>query len=511
MKKFEDARLLPHVDIGSISFKHVSDDFYDGIIISDTEGKIVYMNNTQAKIDALDRFYALGKRVTELYRVDEGQSPMMTCIRTQKPIENLACYYRTHLGKVVNSIHNVFPLFLENQFVGVICYIRDYSIIEQMYDSVAKGQLYKIDNIATLPQPKKKLANGTRFRFEDIIGNNSEFLRAKEIARLSSQSPSPVMLFGETGTGKELFAQSIHNHGPRKNKQFVAVNCTAIPENLLEGTLFGTSRGAFTGSIDKPGLFELANGGTLLLDEVNSMAIGLQAKLLRALQERKVRRVGSLEEKEIDLKIISSVNTDPHWAIESGSMRSDLLYRLAVVFIRIPPLRERKDDLTLLINHFLTKCNQALGKNIHEVSEKVLDIFRLYQWPGNTRELEHVIEGAINLVNDHEAMDIQHLSTHITKWSYKAGQIDELPLKAGLEGESYRSTNFDPTNISSISRNKLENTRPEKSQSEIKAIQRALEAAHGSATKASKILGISPQLLNYRMKKYRIDRKIFAD
>lgn len=515
MKKHEENKIFSGVDSGNISFIPVLDDFYDGVIISDVEGKVVYFNNTQARIDDIDRSYAVGKKVQDLYQLDGGLSPMMTCLRTKKPIENVACFYRTRLGKVVNSIHNVFPLFAEHQLIGAICFIRDYSIIERTFDTVEKGQRLNLETYgpASRPHLKHKQTNGTRFNFADIIGNNPEFLRAVEAARLASQSPSPVMLFGETGTGKELFAQAIHNHSSRKNRRFVAVNCTAIPENLLEGTLFGTSKGAFTGAIDKAGLFELANTGTLFLDEINSMAIGLQAKLLRTLQERKVRRVGALEEKEIDLKIISSINTEPHRAIETGNMRPDLLYRLAVVFIRIPPLRDRMDDLIVLINHFVAKCNQALGKGITDVSPAVLEAFQNYRWPGNTRELEHVIEGAMNLATTRDIIDIPHLSVHVSGFPAEETSSDSGPKTAFNDAKSRMQSIIVSRSPDSLARDKMELKMSELSLPEIhvlheiESIQSALTAAAGIATQAAKTLGISPQLLTYKMKKYSIDRK----
>lgn len=221
----------------------------------------------------------------------------MTCLRTGKTIRNLACYYRTHLGRVVNSVHNVYPVTANRNIIGAICLITDYRNIEHTFDTVIKSQppisvpTYGVTNSVNIAKAKK---NGTRYTFDNIIGTAPDLLNAVKSAKLASESASPILIFGETGTGKELFAQAIHNSSPRRNDPYLAINCATIPENLLEGMLFGTTAGAFTGAIDKAGMLEKADGGTLLLDEVNSMPLSLQAKLLRFLQERKVRRIGSI-------------------------------------------------------------------------------------------------------------------------------------------------------------------------------------------------------------------------
>ena len=269
--------------------------------------------------------------------------------------------------------------------MGAIMFVKDYQLLDKTMSNIRP------------PQKKGHYNNGTQYTFKNVKGNNPEFRRCINTAQMAANSPSPIMLYGETGTGKELFAQSIHNVSVRRKAGYIPVNCSAIPENLLEGILFGTTRGAFTGALDKPGLFEMANGGTLLLDEINSMPIGLQGKILRVLQEKKVRRVGSLKEIDIDAKIISSINIQPHQAIENNTLRADLFYRLGVVFIGIPPLVERKDDISLLVQFFVEKCSDTLGVRQHRLSKQVMDMFFTYQWPGNVRELEHIIEGAMNV------------------------------------------------------------------------------------------------------------------
>ncbi|MEX1299993.1 MAG: sigma 54-interacting transcriptional regulator [Desulfotignum sp.] len=481
-------RLFPGVNLSRVSFLPLLKEFFEGVIITDHHGCVLFVNDEQARIDDMPVNMLSGKKITDTYRVDDGDSPVMQCIRTRRPVKGLACYYRTCTGKVVNSIHNVFPLFEENRLLGTICFIQDFSIIEQRFDALSiPGKITDLQGRQTGMKLQHNGANGTRFCFKNIIGSAREFAECVDAARLSSRSVSPVMLFGETGTGKELLAQSIHNHSSRKGSQYVAVNCAAIPENLLEGILFGTTRGAFTGAVDKPGLFEKAHGGTLLLDEINTMTMGLQAKLLRFLQERKIRRVGSLEEHEVDLKIISSVNVNPHVAIAQQTLRADLFYRLAVIFIRIPPLRERSQDLPMLISHFLSKSNALLGRQITAVSEKVLSLFEQYPWPGNVRELEHVIEGSMNLADEKEQqIRPHHLPSHMALFFEQ-----NTPAKTASAGEAL----FSPWG------NRQENER--------QMVLAALQETAGRPSAAAAKLGISPQLMNYKMKKYGIDRRYY--
>jgi arginine utilization regulatory protein len=285
----------------------------------------------------------------------------------------------------------------------------------------------------------------------------------------------------------------------------VAINCAAIPENLLEGLLFGTSEGAFTGAIDKAGLFETADGGTFFLDEINAMSPGLQVKLLRFLQERKVRRVGAMREINVDLKVISSVNVLPHAAIESGSMRADLFYRLAVVFISIPPLRERMEDLDRLGTHFLAKANGHLGKQVTGIAMDVMNRFNHYTWPGNVRELEHVIEGAMNMVGAEATIQMHHLSVPL---------LMESPRQATAPSHA-RSANNGTRFSPAFSASSKEPARSDltlvemKTKSEIASIQAALTASRGNAADAARRLGISPQLMHYKLKRLGIDRRVF--
>jgi arginine utilization regulatory protein len=470
------------------------DGFGEGLIIVDRTGTIVYYNSAIAAIDELDPAAAVGKKVVDIYDLKEESSLIMQCLNNRRPIVDRALLYRTRLGKVANTIHTVFPLFKRNSLEGAICLVREYNVLEETIRSIS------------IPRPKQALPNDTRFKFEDIVGSNIEFLRAVNTARMAAQTPSPVMLCGETGTGKELFAQSIHNASNRQSNPYTAVNCAAIPENLLEGLLFGTTSGAFTGARNKQGLFERAHGGTIFLDEINSMGTSLQAKILRAIQERKIRRLGSLRETEIDIKIISSVNKEPHLAIAENALRPDLFYRLGVVFIPIPPLRERKEDILLLVRHFLEKHSKALNREVGDISDDVQGLFYEYDWPGNVRELEHIIEGAINMVGASRTIERRHLQSHLTTWRRLKGTMQD----ARHGDESYRKAveqhQAHPANAGPPSE-RGKGLMAIQADQEKEILTRALAVSGGNITKAAKSVDISRQLFNYKMRKYRINRR----
>ncbi|SMC94120.1 arginine utilization regulatory protein [Desulfocicer vacuolatum DSM 3385] len=465
-------------------------DLHEGVIIADVHGEVLYYNRAMAKIDDLDMDYAPGKKITDIYQLNEKNSTTMACIRTGKAVRNKVIMYRTRLGKMSNVISNVFPLFnSDGKVVGAISFTKDYQMLETIISS---------------DQPKKSCqgkGNGTRYTFSDMVGENGGLFHAVKTAKMASESPSPIMLSGETGTGKELFAQSIHNHRRRSGHKFIPINCAAIPENLLEGILFGTSRGAFTGAIEKSGLFEQANGGTIFLDELDSMPITLQAKLLRVVQEKKVRRLGSLEEIHLDIKIISAVGRDPREIIESGSLRQDLFYRMGVVFIMIPPLRDRRNDMELLVSHFVRKFNGSLGERVTGLSRRVSSLFLNYHWPGNVRELEHVIEGAMNMVNGETLIRLGHLPVHVLNSLDDSGGkgmaapgVDSLiPLCYGEVGGQE----------SSPSLSDIQNA------NEHNSLCNALQRSGGNAAGAARMLGISPQSLHYKLKKFKINRKDF--
>jgi arginine utilization regulatory protein len=503
--------LFAGIDPATIALLPVLDDFHQGIMITDARGVVLYMNAAQARIDDLKFGDAVGRTVSELYRVDEGTSPTMTCLKTGKAIANLACYYRTHLGRVVNSIHNVYPIRSAGRIIGALCCITDYRNLEQTIAAIGKSEPSSALATPGFAPPEgrgRPRGNGTRYTFDDIIGSDADLLAALNAARLASDSPSPIMICGETGTGKEMVAQAIHNLSQRRRAPYVAVNCAAIPENLLEGMLFGTAKGAFTGAIDKAGLLETADGGTLFLDEINAMSTGLQAKLLRFLQERRVRRVGAVQEVGVNLKVLSSVNTPPHEVIEAGTLRADLFYRLAVVYISIPPLRARRGDLDQLATHFLAVTNDRLGKGVAGIDTPVMNRLQRYGWPGNVRQLAHLIEGAMNMIVDERTIRMQHLSVP-PGFDHLAQPSPPSPTRQNDRVGGMRNRVFAHRSVvvpeDDLSLNQM------KIEKETSAIIAALTASRGNAAEAARRLGISPQSMHYKLKRLGIDRRAFKN
>lgn len=472
---------MERISFKDIDIYSVLSSMHEGVVIADITGKVIFFNQIQGRIDDISPTDAVGKNLLDIYQLTPETSPIMRCLISGNPVINETMVYRTRLGRVCNILSNAFPLYKSGKLIGAITFSKEYQQLEKAILS------------RTVPgRPGgKKSSNGTRFFFKDIIASDPQMRSAIHMARMSAGSPSPIMISGETGTGKELFAQSIHNHSPRKKTPFIPVNCAAIPENLLEGILFGTSRGSFTGAMDKPGLFEQANGGTIFLDELDAMPLRLQAKLLRVIQEKKVRKLGSLKEIDLDVKVLSSVGQPPLKIVQSGTLRMDLFYRMGVVSIMLPPLRDRQGDLGALVQHFISKYNHALGEKVEILSDEVVDLFSGYQWPGNVRELEHIIEAAINMVDGTRVICLSHLPSHIFSFAGKETLKQSLihreyPLESGP--------------------NLMETQKSHEQQ----MIMDALTRSRGNAARAARSLGVSPQSFHYKMKKFGINRKAFA-
>jgi two-component system response regulator AtoC len=320
-----------------------------------------------------------------------------------------------------------------------------------------------------------------RYSFNNIIAKSESFTAVFDIIKRLSPYNTTVLITGESGTGKELIARAIHEHSPRRGKPFIAINCGAIPETLIESELFGHRRGAFTdASRDKKGLFEEANGGTLFLDEVGDLPLHLQVKLLRALQEHSIRRVGDENDIPIDVRVISATLRNVEDEVVQGKFRDDLLYRLNVISIHLPPLRERPEDITVLIEHFLKKHSKRLGMPEKRIPPEVLKILVEYSWPGNARELENCLERAL-VLSDGDSLELAALPHHIVP----STAAEQLPtLSPG-----------DPLNLSIKDRTAA---------LEIDLIRRALTQTKGNKTQAAKILEISHRTLLYKLKEYGI-------
>jgi len=311
--------------------------------------------------------------------------------------------------------------------LGAYNYLEKNFTTEELL-SVIKEALEKQKMIEKNNILKKKLENHSPFH--GIVGESKKIKEIKNLIYKIADSKAAVLLMGESGTGKELFARAIHQCSERRNKPFVAINCAALPQTLLESELFGYEKGAFTGALkQKKGKFELANGGTLFLDEIGEMNLETQSKLLRVLQEKEYERVGGLKPIKVDIRIVSATNVDLEEAIKQGRFREDLYYRINVIPIEIPPLRERKEDIPMLAEYFLKVFNREYGKNIELISMEVLDIFMEYEWPGNARELKNIIESAVAIAGpDDKILGPQHLQAHFVNTKRK----DSIEMKDGM-------------------------------------------------------------------------------
>ena len=319
---------------------------------------------------------------------------------------------------------------------------------------------------------------GKEYSFENIVSKNEKMQKMFDVIKKVSQYKSTVLISGESGTGKELVARALHYNSDRSQSPFIAVNCGAIPENLLESELFGHAKGAFTDAIrTKKGLFEEADGGTLFLDEIGELPGQLQVKLLRVLQEGEIRRIGESKPIQIDVRIVAATVKDLSKEVNEGHFREDLFYRLNVLPIHIPPLRERKEDIPLLIQHFIGKYNQTMNKNVADVDHNALDTLMNYKWYGNVRELENTIERAI-VLSEKNNIELENLPIEIQNFK------EEFQLEV-LSEEEY--------SIKKASKSL-----------EVNLIKKALRRTKGNHTHAARLLEISHRALLYKIKEYGI-------
>ena len=433
---------------------------YDGIWITDGSGIILYANSANAALLGLRKESLIGKSTQQL--LDEhifSDSVIMEVIKTRKQATRISHNERTDLTVLATAT----PIFGEN---GEIEYIfnnvRDITALNNLRDSLK-------DKDAIIQSQKKQLQEiRTRYGVNKVVTVSPGFSRAVEIAeRVAKFDGATVLILGESGTGKELIADIIVRNSQRQDGPFIKVNCGAIPESLLESELFGYEKGAFTGadSKGKPGLFEAANGGTIFLDEIGDMPYHLQVKLLRVLQQREIIRVGGTTPIPLDVRVITATNRDLEEMVQARTFREDLYYRLNVVSILLPPLRERREDIIPLAKHFLMVCNQKykVDKQIHP---DVMYLLEQYDWPGNVRELENMIE---NLV-------IMSQGDTIVR--------EELPSKffGNRSGETL------------ISFQEIIPLKDAVDQVEQELIHKAMEK-YGSARKAAAALGVNPSTI----------------
>jgi transcriptional regulator with PAS, ATPase and Fis domain len=372
--KYSEHQITMEKKLLSSRLVSVLDTIGEGIVLYDKNGDVLYKNKALVKILCEIGITQDDKFVNEIW----GNSILQEILAGKEypdPCEITV----THKGEKYGLLASISYLKTDSEANEIILTLQNINKLrKQIIQSIARSQV--------------------KLQFENILGISESFLEAKMLATKAALTDSNVLIFGESGTGKELFARAIHNHSERSEQAFEPINCGAIPDELLESELFGYEKGAFTGAYtNKIGKFEVADNGTIFLDEISEMPLRLQVKLLRAIQEKEICRLGGNKIQKINVKIVAATNTDLLQRISDGLFRKDLYYRLNVIPIHIPPLRERKEDIIYLARHFIQHYAGMFNKNLTDMSEDVIDLFRKYQWPGNVRELQNVLEYAVNL------------------------------------------------------------------------------------------------------------------
>jgi|YNPNPStandDraft_1061719.scaffolds.fasta_scaffold00715_4 PAS domain S-box-containing protein len=373
----------------------VLDSIADGVFTVDREGRITSFNRAAEQITGFSREEAIGQFCHEIFRANIcfEACPLQRTAKTHENIVNLEVNILNRENREIPvSISTSLIRDKEGEVIGCVESFRDLSLIRELQKEISE-----------------------RYSFEEIISRSKAFSRIFQVLPDIAESEATVLLCGESGTGKELFASAIHNRSRRKGGPFVKVNCGAVPESLLESELFGYKKGAFTDARqDKPGRFKLAQGGTLFLDEIGDLSPGTQVKLLRVLERKEYEPLGAVRTERADVRILAATNRDLEAMVSAGTFREDLYYRLNVIRLEIPPLRERPEDIPLLIEHFLHRFNRMMGKQVRGVSEKALKVLLNHPYPGNVRELQNILEHAMILC---KGVEIQrsHLPAYLLK------------------------------------------------------------------------------------------------
>ncbi len=443
----------------------------EGVHVLDKDGNSIIYNDAMAGLEKMDARDVLNKPFEEVFKnLDAKDSTLLQALYNKKSTINKDQSYLNKDGKKITTINTTIPVIDNGEVIAAVEVSKDITKIQEMSNTILE-----LRKEIKEPNEVKELKI-KKYRFSNLVGKSPNFKAVLNIARKAANSSASVFIYGETGTGKELIAQSIHFDGTRQNKPFLAQNCAALPETLLESILFGTAKGGFTGAVDRAGLFEQANGGTLLLDEINSMPYELQGKLLRVLQEDYIRRVGGSKDIPIDVRIIATVNEPAEALIKQGKLRKDLYYRIKIIPIDVPPLRERREDILILAEQFIDKHNKRYNKNIWMLSDKAKEKLLSYNYPGNVRELENIIMAAISMIDDENVLTDKHIL--IDDVNNNTVKIDYEFLELGVE--KY-----------------LENLEKE-------IIKNTLNTYQHNITKSAEHLKIKRQTLQHKIKKYNL-------
>ncbi|HMM06353.1 MAG TPA: sigma 54-interacting transcriptional regulator [Clostridiales bacterium] len=469
--KFRDDEMMKY----GLPFTAIFDKIAEAVYFCDLEGNLVYMNKKAEQLDGFAFLRVRGKSVAGLYGLDETTSPLLKALYEAKPVEDAQVTYYVN-GREVTQLCNAAPLWQNGVLTGAYSIQRDITEMKQIIETNLALQW------EVMGCQKKPGSHNARETAMLLIGESENFKRCKQRAFQAAQNDSGVFLVGDTGSGKELFARFIHDQSDRAKGPFLALNCAAIPEGLLEGILFGTAKGVYTGAVEREGLLLEAEGGTVFLDEINSMPLASQAKLLRVLEEKKVYKLGGSQGKSLNARIISSSNELPRGAVERGVLREDLFYRLSVVYIQIPPLKERREDIPLLVDYFLADYNQRFAKNVIGVADEVMAFFAEFSWPGNVRQLKHSIESAMNFTDSGQWIGLSALPPYLFE------PVTAKTVTPLTEKEMPTET---PATVMETIRD-----------GEKKEIVEALKKAKGNMAQAARLLGMTRQAMVYRVKKY---------
>ncbi|WP_226677157.1 sigma-54 interaction domain-containing protein [Rossellomorea aquimaris] len=450
-------------------YEKVAEHLESGVHVIDSTGRTIIYNRKMREIEGMEIEDVLDKNLLDVFQFhSEEESTLLKVLNTNEPTLNVKQTYFNMNGIEITTMNDTFPIFHGDVLIGAIEIARDITKLEK----VMRDQVHK--------KPS------SFFTFDSIIGHHPRLMDAVETGRQATRTSSPVLICGEIGTGKELFAQSIHNDSARANRPFITLNCSSLSDDMLEEALFQDPKEQSNPEDRRPSLFHQAQGGTLLLDEINSLSPSLQEKLLNFLSEG--------TDLPFDVRVMATVNEDPIDAIAEGRLLKDLYYRLSIVSVFIPSLRSRKGDLPELVDYFIDQFNHHFAMNIKGISDEVHGIFQQYDWPGNIRELEHVIEGAFNLVRFEEKIGFSHLPfgfrqrIHHTAGGEESQDESEFLYQSGTE--------IKPLEIFM-------------EEAETYYIQKALKYHEFNITKTAKSLGMSRQNLQYRIRKYGIERNSF--
>jgi transcriptional regulator with PAS, ATPase and Fis domain len=436
----------------------------------DEQGIVICRNRVNEEISGIKNIDILGKHFSIM---PESRRQLLTALATGVP--QLGIPYSTTDGK--HAVIHRFPLINDAKKIIGAMSITICKDVNEIQDILVKYDLIKT-KLNYYEKEVQKLRSA-KYLFSNIIGESERIEFVIKLAKKYAACNSPVLITGESGTGKEIFAHAIHQASPRRSGPFIIINCPSIPEELLESELFGYGPGAFSGALKggKAGKFEIANNGTIFLDEISSLSPQIQPKLLRVLQDHKIERVGDNKQIHIDFRVLAATNRDLSVLVANGSFREDLFYRLSVLNVCLPPLRERKEDIKPLCEHFLRSLRRENGLMVREIDRKVLDIFHNWSWPGNIRELRNVLEAAAASA-DTEILKVENLPEH-------------------LIADTLKSKNEDPFSAVNVLRQAKKN-------SELALLQSSLRKNSWNKSRTARELGISRPLLYALIKKYSL-------